>query len=433
MLTVAMQAKNATATQDGTRAQPSAAARIGAPRRLGLESALVDDRLERYAELAVRIGANVQDGQRVFVRGLVEHAPLVRELVRAAYRAGASYVDVHYGDGHVRRALIELGPDSALEYSPEWMKAFTEAMAGCATIATTGNPEPDLLSDLDGERVGRATMKEVAEIRFRQITEGTTNWTGIACPNPAWAARILGEPDVDRLWEVVAFCLRLDEPDPTAAWRAHMEVLDARAAALDALAPDAIRFRGPGTDLVVGLAPGARWRSARFETASGIRHVANMPTEEIFTTPDCRRAEGRVRSTKPLALRGQIVEGLELTVRDGRIVGVEAERGADVVRGELASDDNAVRFGEVALVDGGSRVGRTGLVFYDTLFDENATCHIAWGSGYRFVFDGEPGEAMNVSNVHTDFMVGGPELEVDALLADGGAVPLLRDETWQLA
>ncbi|MGH3050615.1 MAG: aminopeptidase, partial [Gaiellaceae bacterium] len=285
---------------------------------------------------------------------------------------------------------------------------------------------------LDGDRVGRARMKEVAQMRIKMITEASTNWSGVACPNPAWAERIFGEPDLERLWEAVSFCMRLDEPDPTAAWQAHMDRLDARGAALDALQPDAIRFRGPGTDLTIGLAPQGRWRTARFRTASGIPHVANMPTEEIFSTPDCRRAEGTIRSTKPLVLAGNIVEGLQLTVRDGRIVEVDADRGADVVRGELATDENAARFGEVALVDGGSRVGQTGLVFYDTLFDENATCHIALGAGYRFTFDGDPGEALNVSTVHTDFMVGGPEVEIDALLADGTAVPLLREEVWQL-
>ncbi len=392
----------------------------------------MDERLERYAELAVRVGANVQPGQRVFCRGIVEHAPLIRALARASYRAGASYVDVFYGDEHVRRALIELGPDEALDYSPEWLKTFMEEMNGNASIGTTGNPEPELLSDLDGERVGRAQMKEVQAIRMRGLMERTVNWSGIASPNPGWAARIFGEPDVERLWQAVAFCMRLDEPDPAAAWQAHMDVLDARAAALDALRPDAIRFRGPGTDLTVGTAAGASWKTARFRTASGISHVANMPTEEIFTTPDCRRAEGTIRSTRPLVLNGTVVEGLQLTVREGRIVEVDAERGAEVVRGQLAIDENAARFGEIALVDGGSRVGQTGLVFFDTLFDENATCHLAYGAGYRHAFEGDPGEAINVSTVHTDFMVGGPDVEIDALLADGTAVPLLRDETWQL-
>ena len=272
----------------------------------------------------------------------------------------------------------------------------------------------------------------MAAVYRRHYEENSVNWCGVASPNAGWAQRILGEPDVERLWELVAFCFRLDEPDPVAAWRQHLDRLDARAAALTGLQPDAIRYRGPGTDLTVGLLPTAKWGSARFRTASGIHYVANMPTEEIFTTPDPRRAEGTLRSTLPLGYGGRLIRGLELTFEDGRIVGVEAESGADVVRGHLATIENADRLGELALVTKESRVGRTGTLFYNTLFDENATCHVAYGFGISYAFDGEPDERMNVSNIHVDFMVGGPELEVDAVLADGTELPLIRDETWQL-
>ena len=392
----------------------------------------MDERLERYAELAVRVGANVQPGQEVFVHGLVEHADVVRALTRQSYRAGASYVNVTYEDQHVRRAMIELGPDEALTYSPEWLKTVARATAGNAQLGTAGNPEPELLADLDGERVGRAIPLEVFEIYRQTHGERSVNWCGVGAPTEGWARQVLGEPDVERLWELVAFCLRLDEPDPVAAWRDHLDGLDARAAALTERRPDALRYRGPGTDLTVGLLPTARWGSARFSTAGGIEYVANMPTEEVFTTPDSRRAEGTLRSSMPLSLSGQLVRGLELTFENGRIVHVEAETGADVVRGHLASIENADRLGEVALVTKESRVGQTGTLFYNTLFDENATCHIAYGYGLPYAFDGEPDEAMNVSNMHVDFMVGGPELEVDAVLADGSTVPLIRDEEWQL-
>jgi aminopeptidase len=393
---------------------------------------VVDERLEQYAELAVRVGANVQEGQTVFIGAIVEHAPLARAMTRAAYRAGARYVDVRYIDNHVRRAMIELGPDDALTHSPDWMKTYTRAFEGHARLATTGDPEPELLADLDGERVGRARMTEVFEIVRTQLLERSVNWNGVAFPNPGWAEKVFGEPDLDRLWEAVAFCTRLDEPDPVQAWREHMQKLERRAEALTAMRFDALHYSGPGTDFTVGLLEDARWLSALFRTATGIEYVPNMPTEEIFTTPDCRRAEGTIRSTRPLALAGDVVEGLQLTVRDGRIVDVEAEKGAGVVRGQLEIDDRAAYFGELALVDGTSRVGQTNITFYDTLYDENATCHIAYGFGIAEAFEGEPGEGMNVSNVHTDFMVGGPELQVDGLTKDGRRVPILREETWQL-
>jgi aminopeptidase len=391
-----------------------------------------DERLVRYADLAVRVGANVQEGQTVFVLTQIEHAPLARALAQAAYKAGARYVDVSYRDPHVRKAMIELGSDEALTYTPDWMKTLWRAADGNALIATTGDPEPELMADLDGERVGRAQMKELVEIMRGQMVERTVNWTGVAFPNEGWAEKVFGEPDVERLWEAVAVCTRLDEGDPVAAWRDHMARLESRAAKLTELKFDSLHYTGPGTDFKVGLLDSARWMSALFHTASGIEYVPNMPTEEIFTSPDSRRAEGTIRSTQPLALLGDVVEGLELTVKDGKIVDVQAEKGADVVRGQLASDGRAPYFGELALVDGTSRVGKTGITFFDTLFDENATCHIAYGFGIPEVFDGEPDEGMNVTTVHTDFMVGGPELNVDGITRDGKSVPILREDTWQL-
>ena len=277
-------------------------------------------------------------------------------------------------------------------------------------------------------------MLELAAEFARQMNEALNNWTVIGVPNEGWAEQMFGEPDVERLWRALEFCVRLDEEDPVAAWRAHVARVAGRARRLDELRIDAVRFRGPGTDLTVGLLPESRWVGCESLTAAGIPYVSNMPTEEVFTTPDCRRTEGVVRSTRPLAIYGRIVRGLAVRFEQGRIVDVDADEGADVIRGQLATDERAPFLGEVSLVDGDSRIGQTGLTFFETLFDENATCHIAYGAAYLEAVDGGKAiDGVNVSNVHTDFMIGGPEVGVDALLRDGTEVQLLRDDVWLLA
>jgi aminopeptidase len=378
----------------------------------------VADRLSSYADLIVRVGANVQPGQTVIVSGLVEHTPLVRALTQSAYAAGARTVTALYNDMHVRKAFIDHAPEEALSETPPWVLEIAKAMLdGAAFIALAGEPEPELLAGSDQQRIGRARPLEAAELQLRAVTERASNWVIAAYPTEGQALQMFGEPDVERLWEAVAFATRLDTPDPVAAWREQVEKLSRRCRDLDERAFDAIRFSGPGTDLTVGLIPGSRWLGGGVETQSGIYHVPNLPTEEVFNSPDWRRTEGTVRSTRPLALGGTVVTDLEVTFDGAGVSEVKASAGADAVR-----------------------VGQTGLTVFDTLFDENATCHIAYGAAVPLGIDGIEGlgpdelreRGINVSRVHTDFMIGGPEVDVDGITKDGVAVPILRDDVWQL-
>ena len=399
-----------------------------------------EDRLRKYAQLAVDVGVNLQRGQVLAVNALVEHAPFAREIARAAYEAGASFVDVAYADQHVRRAHIANAAEDQLGYSPPWaVERYDElGRIGGALLAISGNPEPELFSDLDGARVGKARMKEVAEASLR-LSDGVCNWSIVAYPNEGWARTVFDEPDVERLWDAVAHAVRLDTDDPVTAWREHISRLQARAAALNERRFDHLRYRGPGTDLMIGLHPESAWQAA-LDRSNGIDHVANMPTEEVFTTPDSRRVEGVVRSTLPLQIQGNIVRDLEIRFADGRAVEVKAGSGEDVMRTHVATDDGAARLGEVALVDGHSAVGETGLVFYDTLYDENAASHIALGApilqAVEWAGELSPDErverGVNHSSIHTDFMIGSNELEVDGVMSSGEAVPILRAGDWLL-
>lgn len=409
---------------------------------MGKKTAMADpaigeaERLGRLAQLTVSVGANVQPGQLVVILGQVEQTALAREIARAAYRAGARLVEPMYVDRHFTRALIELGPDESLSASAPWAISMLKTLTAekGVFIQISGDPEPNLLADLDGARVGRARPRAVLAEWERMVSNRLVSWTIVPAPTAGWAEQVFGSPDVGPLWEAVERAVRLDRPDPVAEWRAHVARLDRIATALTERRFESLRYRGPGTDFIVGLLPSGRWVSGEAETVYGQRHVPNLPTEEVFTSPDARRADGKLRATRPLQMGGALVRDLEFEFREGKIVEVNASTGADVVRGELASDENAVRLGEVSLVDGSSEVGKLGLTFYNTLFDENATCHVAYGGGFAFCVDDEADRSagLNESNVHTDFMIGGPDVEVDGMEPGGTWVPILRGDEFQI-
>jgi len=398
------------------------------------------DDLRAYADLVVRAGANVEPGQAVQIVGLVEHAELVRALVEAAYRAGARRVDHRYDDRVIERARIAGAPDDELDRFSGWIeRQYAETVEERrAFIYVDGEPVPEPYAGLDPARVGRFSAAR-SRLAIVLPASGQVNWVICAWPVPGWAEAIYGTPDTARLWSDLRTILRLDEPDPVAAWRAHMDELDRRSSTINERGFRALRFRGPGTDLSVSLHPDARWSGARFHTKWGREFIPNLPTEEVYTSPDYRGVEGTVACTRPVLISGQVVEGLRLRFQDGRISDVQADRGVEIVREQIGADEGAARLGEIALVDRASRIGATGLVFHDVLFDENATCHMAWGDSILEAFDGLPdsreeqvARGVNRSDVHTDVMIGGPAVTVTGVGADGDEIPVIVDDRWQL-
>jgi len=400
-------------------------------------SAVAAETLDRFAELIVRFAANVQPGQIVSIGTEPGKLELTRAVAAAAYRAGAKYVDVTWFDLHVKRARILYADKETLDYVPPWLGDRVLALGEhrAARIGLTGPAAPGLLDDLDPQRAGRDQLpflREASEV----VNARTTNWTAVPCPTSPWATLVYPELEppaaLERLWGQVVHICRLDEPDPVVAWRRRQDVLVGVAERLDGLRFDALHFEGPGTDLRVGLLASSRWLSARFSTIDGIEHMPNLPSEEVFTAPDPLRVDGEVRSTKPLVVGGTIVRGLRVRFEAGRAVSFAAESGGELLERYAARDEGSSRLGEVALVDGEGRIGPLDTVFYDTLIDENAASHVALGAAYEFTVAELDHDRLNRSQIHVDFMIGSPDVDVTGETAAGDRVPVLRGGAWQI-
>jgi aminopeptidase len=305
----------------------------------------------------------------------------------------------------------------------------------CATVALTGPIDPHLMDDVDPDLLGRDMLPRVRESN-EILSARTVNWTVAPCPTPGWARFVYPDLDADaalaRMWTEIAHVCRLDEDDPVAAWNDRLDRLTEVAAKLDALPLDALHYEGPGTDLTVGLLPGTHWLGARFSTVDGITHAPNIPTEEVFTSPDPERVDGVVASTKPLYIAGALVTGLRVRFEEGLAVAIDADDGAGALRALAARDAGAARLGEVALVDRESRIGGLGTVFCDTLLDENAASHLALGQGFVFAVDPAHAGRVNASDIHIDFMIGSNDVSVTGVSAAGERIPLLRGGAWQI-
>ena len=393
--------------------------------------------VERLAELLVGFGANLQSGQILGVTAYLGMEAAVRAVTRSGYKRGAKYVDVLWWDQLVKRERLQLAGADTLDYVPPWLEQRMEWLSNerAARVTLTG-AVGGTFDGIDPARTGRDLLPSISVVP-RIVNERTTNWTAGPCPNIDWAERVHPELEpeaaLDKLWEEIIYVLRLDMEDPVEAWRERMKVIVASADRMTERRFDALHLRGPGTDLTIGLMPSSRWLGADFSTVDGITHYPNLPTEEVFTTPDPDRVDGHVSATMPLELHGAYMDGIRIEFEGGRAVKIDADEGADALRATVAKDAGSSRLGEIALVDKEGRIGPLQTVFYETLLDENAASHIALGNAYTFpVEDDDDRRRANVSDIHVDFMIGSNELDVDGVTRDGDRVPVLRGGAWQI-
>ena len=414
-----------------------------------------DMRLEQYAEVIVRVGLNLQAGQRLHIGGGAysgflegpppEAAPFVRLLAKKAYQAGARYVDVSYEDEGLKLIRFQNAPaDSFSETSPwasEQSARYLERGDASLTFLCS---DPDLLRDQDQESVQTAQEQVFHTLGplWNLIESNRSNWLAVAVPTPGWAAAVLPgvkpEERLDRMWEIIFDMCRINQADPVAGWENHVTALAELCNYLNEKRYQALHYSGPRTDLTVGLPENHLWHSGRLESQNGVSFVANIPTEEVFTMPHRDQINGVVKATKPLSFGGSTIEGLALTFENGQVMSARADKGQGILDSLLRTDEGSRSLGEVALVPHSSPISQSGLIFQNILYDENASCHLALGNAYRFsMIDGEDMSAEafaaaggNQSQVHVDFMIGSGELDLDGIRSDGAREPLMRAGEW---
>ncbi|WP_431281452.1 aminopeptidase [Humitalea sp. 24SJ18S-53] len=404
-----------------------------------------DARLASLADVAVHVGLNLQPGQELVMTASIEALPLARLITDAAYRAGASLVTTLFADDQQALSRFRYARPDSFDHATGWLfDGMAEAFRrGAARLAIVGD-DPNLLAGQDAGQVARANRARAKAYRpaLDLITASAINWSLVPYASPAWARAMFPNlPEaqaVDRLWDAIFAATRVDTVDPVAAWAAHNAVLMTRRRMLTGRNYAALRFRGPGTDLTVGLADGHAWMGGQSTARNGVTGNPNIPTEEVFTTPHAARTTGHVAATKPLAYQGTLIRDIRVRFEGGVIVEASASTGQEVLERLIGTDEGARRLGEVALVPASSPISHSGLLFLNTLFDENAASHIALGQAYKKCFvDGDTldedafvSRGGNSSLIHVDWMIGSAEVDVDGLDAQGMAEPLMRAGEW---
>ena len=402
-------------------------------------------KLDLLAEVSVKVGLGLQSGQELVMTASLDALPLARRITEQAYRAGASLVTTLYADDEAALMRYRYAPDASFDHAAKWLYdgMGTAFKSGAARLAIAGG-NPALLSNEDPGKVGRANRAVSLAYRpaLELITRHAINWTIVASATPAWAASVFPnetpEAAVAKLWEAIFQTSRINPPDPVAAWKTHDAGLQKRAALLNEKRYAALQYRGPGTDFRLGLADDHLWLGGGTHAGNGLYCIPNMPTEEVFTTPHKDRADGTVTATKPLSHQGTMIEGIQVRFENGRIVEAHATRGQEVLQRLIDTDDGARRLGEVALVPHSSPIAASGMLFFNTLFDENAASHIALGQAYSSCLkDGDTmtpeelaAKGANDSLIHVDWMIGSGSLDIDGITASGQAEPLMRQGEW---